>query len=172
VTIIKETTPNRLKDISQWWIEAEKSLFLAAQNYVDSSTAQELVQDIAVLALENCPNSVRTAQQFKRWAYARLYWFALDELRLQKRRPQEQLEAVTAAQSIPPSQEQELVIQDIWKSIAKLPRRQQAVLTGMMQGRSNEVLAKQLQISEATVRSLQRFARKRLILLLHEVQGE
>lgn len=155
------------EEFARWWIETEPKLLKVAMHYSRSSdTAEEVVQDIAVLALGNL-SRFATAGDFRRWAYVKIYWLVLDAYRGLKEQSLER----TTEKAVPPTQEQELILQDIKRLIPKLPSRQQAVILGMLEGKSTETIARGLQVTEATVRSLRRFARNRLVTLLEREGG-
>ena len=157
------------KEFARWWVKAEPVLFRLASYYVRSpDAARELVQDIAVLALRNLTRFT-SDKEFYSWANARLHWLALDELRIRKSRHPGP--GRPTPQFTEPRQEQDLLIRELLGFIEKLPSRQREALLGMLEGKPNETIARNLEISEATVRSLQRFARKRLITLLGEKGG-
>jgi RNA polymerase sigma factor (sigma-70 family) len=157
------------EEFSKWWAEIEPSLLRIASHYTASSNAaRDLVQDVAVLALRNA-SRFATADDLYRWTRPRVRWLMLDQLK--KQQPlllDEDVEQI-AGQST--AVDQGLIIRDTMRSIAKLPAQQQAALRGMLEGRSTQEIAKDLQVTEATVRSLQRFARRKLIILLEEEGG-
>ena len=140
----------------------EPRLLRAVQRYTGHSTAQDLVQDVAVLALQNVARFA-TFDDFRRWAYTKLHWLVIDAAQA---RPQ--LLGQVSEKAIPPSQEQSVFLKHVLRLIAELPPQQQAVMRGLLEGDSYEEIAAQLRIAPATVRSLQRFARHKLITLLGE----
>jgi RNA polymerase sigma factor (sigma-70 family) len=150
---------------TQWWVEVEPSLLRVSRRYGKSSEdAQDIVQDLAILAVKNWKRFTGI-EEFRRWAYARLHWLALDQLRGQKHKFHAPLES-TNEQSVAAAQEQELIVHEILNLISKLPERQQVVLKRMFEGSSTLEIAEVLNIKESTVRSLQRFARINLVNLL------
>jgi RNA polymerase sigma-70 factor (ECF subfamily) len=154
-------------EFAHWWVATEPGLLRAARKYnLSPEGAKDIVQDVAVLAIRNC-DRFTSMYDFQHWAFARLHWLLLDEFRSLRRRPRE-LIAATAERSVPPAQEQDLLILDIWRLIEQLPERQQAALIGMIEGRSPAYIARELNVKEATIRSLQRHARKKLVSLLAE----
>jgi RNA polymerase sigma factor (sigma-70 family) len=147
-----------------WWTELEPSLKRLAQRYaVDSESASDLVQDLALLVLQK---GIRfdNRDAFAGWARARLRWLALDRLRLRTRlgggRPPEQ--------PVAPTQEQRLIAAEVWQSVSRLPHRQQTVMRLTLRGLSNAEISEEMGITEATVRSLLRFARQELAAALSE----
>ena len=148
-------------EFTQWWVALEPELLRATRSKVSREDGQDLVQDLAILAVKN-HERFTNREEFRRWAYARLHWLILDQFRA----PQNKLRAPTEAtqeQSVPPGQEEELIYQDL---ISKLPEHQQIVLKGMLEGMSNTQIAQRLNIKEPSVRSLLRFARSNLVHLL------
>ncbi len=82
--------------------------------------------------------------------------------------PQPRRMRLTPERSVPQIAEQEsrVLAIDLLGLIARLPPRQAVVLSGLAAGRSVEELAEALDVSPATIRSLARFARQRLVLLI------
>jgi RNA polymerase sigma factor (sigma-70 family) len=153
-------------DFVAWWVEVEANLLRVARRYnVSTETARDIVQDLAVLAIRNLDHFANELH-FRHWVYSRLHWLMLDELRKQKHQFQP-LED-TKERSVPPDQERKLIMHEILGFISELPKQQQAALRGMLEGHSTKAIAKEIKVSEATVRSLQRYARKSLINLLTE----
>jgi RNA polymerase sigma-70 factor (ECF subfamily) len=147
-----------------WWTELEPSLKRLAQRYaVDSESGSDLVQDLAVLVLQK---GIRfdNRDAFAGWARARLRWLALDRLRLRTRLDG----SAPPEQPVAPMQEQRLIATDIWQSLSRLPQRQQTALRLTLRGLSNSEIAEEMGITEATVRSLLRFARQALAAVLSE----
>lgn len=155
------------EEFAQWWTATESGLIRAARKYgVTREGAKDVVQDVAVLAIRNYAR-FNSFIEFRRWAYARLHWLLLDEIRASRRKPHESATA-SIEHSIPPAQEQELIILDIWRLIDQLPTQQRAALVGLIEGYSPLTIAQRLNVKEATVRSLQRHAKKKLVTLLTE----
>ncbi len=154
-------------EFTQWWIETEPSLFRLAQRYMASrEAAQDLLQDVAILAIRELQRFA-DREEFRRWAHAKLRWFALDQLRSRRYQSLDW----APEQSTRPTQDQGLIVEHIFNLITNLPPRQRAVLRGMIEGRSTPEIARELQIAEPTVRSLQRFARRRLAALLRQEEA-
>jgi RNA polymerase sigma factor (sigma-70 family) len=134
--------------------------------------AQEAVQDVAVLALRRLyqPNFLSKEEDFARWAFSRLRWLALDAHITKARRAHYVLLPIETAERLlwrQPAQEASAILNLVLeRGIKELPDRQKAVFFHVLSGRSTHEIAARLGISEATVRSLLRFARLRLVDLL------
>jgi RNA polymerase sigma factor (sigma-70 family) len=164
-------------ELIRWWASIEPGLVRFARSYGrDLERSRDAVQDLAVLVLkqyskaldEPRENYVQFSgeEEFRRWVYARLHWIMLDRLRSTKPLL-EPLELVPES-SVPPDQEQVLIVGDILKLIGDFPRNQKIALCRLIEGRSKKEIAQELHVEEATVRSLQRHARIRLANLLAE----
>jgi RNA polymerase sigma-70 factor (ECF subfamily) len=155
----------QFEELTKWWQKVEPSLMQLAFHYTNSSeSAKELVQDVAVLTLRNL-SRLPTEEEFHKWAHIRLHWLGLDRLRVGKGQSQTSLDD-TRGISTAPTQEREVLLNEVWRCIHRLPKRQRIVLSGMLEDRPNKEMANELQVTEATVRSLQRHARKSLIEML------
>ena len=152
--------------LAAWWVAAEPFLHRASRRYSITVQAREdLIQDVAVLALRQPPSRWPSAEEFRRWALARLHWLMLDYVMAAR---QSRLMPLAPERVVPHAAEQEsrVVAIDLLGLIARLPPRQAIVLSGLAAGRSAEELAAALEVSPATIRSLARFARQRLVLLI------
>lgn len=97
------------------------------------------------------------------WAGRLLYWRALDLLR--QRRKFVHLVPENLSPSGEQSADSHVALR---QAIARLPRRQRDVIEAELIGHSTQEIAAKLGITEATVRSLKRFARHNLSELLSE----
>ena len=151
-------------ELGGWWTEVEPRLLQAARRYRPYDVARDLVQDVAVLAVTN-QDRFTQAEDFFRWARARLHWLLLDRFDAERRRPTVSAEKAPEP-AVASTQEQDLMAREIRSLIEELPGRQQAVLRGIIEGRSTSEIAAELQVTEATVRSLRRFGCRALAILL------
>lgn len=137
---------------------------------ISPQAREDLIQDVAVLALRQPPARWPSLDEFRRWALARLHWLMLDYVLAA---PRSRLMAATREGLVTHAAEQEsrMFAMDLVRLIAQLPPRQAVVLSGIAAGCSTEELAEALEVSPATVRSLARFARQRLVSLIAQEEG-
>ena len=154
----------QLRDFAQWWVELEPEMLRAARRYGSSiNDPDDVVQDLAVLALKH-DYKFSEKEDFKRWAFARIHWLLLDRLRARRGVSVEMLPELTLPEG--PNQEKEVIADEILQLVRTLPKRQLNVIWRTIQGHSVESIAKEMGISEATVRSLRRFGRSHFAMLL------
>ena len=67
-----------------------------------------------------------------------------------------------------PTQEHLVALREIYDAIELLPPQQRRVMQGILEDKSEFRLAEELNVSEATVRSLRRFGRIRLAAILEK----
>ena len=152
------------QDFVQWWVDLEPELLRAAGRYgLQAGESQDVVQDLAVIAIEDYQR-FSLQEEFRRWAFARIHWLLLDGLRSQKRRSKKAAADLVIATE--PVQETELFADEILELIETLPKRQLKVMLRTIYGDSDEDIANEMKIKETTVRSLKRFGRSRLAMLL------
>ena len=151
------------QEFVDWWVEMEPELLRAAGRYgAGAGDPRDVVQDLALVAITNYQRFTRE-DEFRRWAFARVHWLLLDRLRSRKFLSVENSPDVIATE---PSQENELLANEILKLVGTLPKRQLKVMLRTIQGQSVEDIAKEMNIEETTVRSLRRFGRSRLAMTL------
>lgn len=164
-------------ELIRWWASIEPGLVRFARSYGrDLESSRDAVQDVAVLVLKQYSKAVGEPgknyaqfsgeEEFRRWVYARLHWIMLDRFRSTK--PLLEPFELAPEASVPPDQEQALIVGDILKLIGDFPKNQKIALCRLIEGRSRKEIAQELHVEEATVRSLQRHARIRLATLLAE----
>jgi len=139
----------------------EPNLLRAARRHFPSSdTSQDVVQDVAVLAIRNA-HRFKDSGEFQKWAYARLRWLVLDQLQASASAQRGKPKALDEISEpwVLPTQLNATIISEL---ISKLPLRQRIVLQKTVEGASDKEIAASLNINDATVRSLRRFARKRM----------
>lgn len=150
-----------------WWVIIEPELLRTARRYnISAEAARDVVQDVAVLSIRDYARFTNQ-HDFRQWVHARLHWLLLDEVRENRAKAVETSE-IALEHSIPPTQEKDLIISEIQRLVDQLPKRQRAAMIGMLEGRSPTTIAREMNVEVATVRSLQRFAKKRLVQLLTE----
>lgn len=153
------------EEFEQWWSELEPQIFRTATRLsVFRDQAEDLVHDIAVLALRDL-SRFPSREDFARWAFKRLRWLAIDAYRAREKR-EPWTESMDLWHPSPPDQENVLLLQPISEAIRQLPDRQKKVIVQTAQGRTTGEIAEDLGVTEATVRSLRRFARNRLARLV------
>jgi RNA polymerase sigma factor (sigma-70 family) len=160
-----------------WWLETEPTLLRFARSYgLSAGEAHDVLADVVVLALSKRPDFA-TVEDFKRWALARVRWRILDEMRLARKvitLPSELLpEAYSRKneqQEFEDREERRRVACVLHDAVARLPSHQRAVIEGDAAGKTSDVIAAQLGVTQATVRSLRRFARRRLAALLTDLE--
>jgi len=151
----------------EWWAKAESKLYHLARRYVRTpESAQDLVQDIALLVLLRS-EPFATEEDFSRWAHAKLRWMAIDQFQSKHFRLTETLDEVTE-DLLPAPQGQGITVRRVLQLVEKLPEQQQKVLKMTLEGKLTGEIADALGIKEATVRSLHRFAKKSLTMILEE----
>src|SRR5882762_5338411 len=154
----------QLRDFAQWGVELEPEMLRAARRYGSSiNDRDDVVQDVALLALKR-HDKFSEKEDFRRWAFARIHWLLLDRLRARRGVSVEVLPELTLPEA--PNQEKEVIADEILKLVRTLPKRQLEVIWGTIQGHPVKAIAKEMGISEATVRSLKRFGRSHLAMLL------
>ncbi len=148
-----------------WWVAVEPELLRTARRYnITAEAARDVIQDVAVLSIREHAKFTNK-HDFHQWVHARLHWLLLDEIRAKRARTVETSDS-SLERSIPPTQEKDLILSEVWRLVNHLPKRQRAAMLGMLEGYSPADIARELQVEVATVRSLQRFAKKRLVDLL------
>jgi len=157
--------------LAEWWLAIAPDLRRSVRRYgLPVEVQRDLVQDVAVLVVRHGA-ALAGKGDLRRWALARLHWLALDHLGGQGRARLRPLgggqEPVVAG-----GQEGRVALAEVLDLIGRLPERQAASMRGLLEGQSAEAIARQLMVSPATIRSLQRFARQRLAQWLAEKETE
>jgi RNA polymerase sigma factor (sigma-70 family) len=151
------------QEFGEWWVDIEPELLNAARRYGGAAgDPKDVVQDLAVLAVKNY-RKFSERDEFRRWAFARLHWLLLDGIRSRKRGLGDSSDMILATE---PSQENELFAREMLELVRTLPKRQLKVISRTIQGQSVEDIAKEMNIAQPTVRSLRRFGRNQLAMLL------
>lgn len=153
-------------DFVGWWDRIRPEVGRVLRRYAAPPDASDLEQDLVCLAWQK-RNEFMGFEHFRRWALQRARWRALD--RLGSGSVLHEVLAsgdhVPDALALPPAQESHVALKELAGAIQRLPPKQKAALIGTIEGKSEESLAQELAVSPATVRSLRRFARARLVEL-------
>lgn len=151
------------QEFGEWWVEIEPELLKAARRYGGAAgDPKDVVQDLAVLAVKNY-RKFSKRDEFRRWALARLHWLLLDGIRARKGILTDSSNLILASQA---NQENELFAREMLELVRTLPKRQLKVILRTIQGETVENIAKEMKIAQPTVRSLRRFGRSQLAMLL------
>jgi RNA polymerase sigma factor (sigma-70 family) len=150
----------------QWWAETEPDLLRMARSFGLRETAEDVVQDVAIIALKQ-RQRFSELTEFRKWARARTYWLSLDQLAAQAKKGTS-LDAVISSAAVGPEQEQMATMAELWEHIQKLPPKQREVMGRSLHGQSVEEMAGGLAVASATIRSLLRFARLNLLRQMSE----
>ena len=158
------------QEFGKWWAESEQQLLGVARRYgANPDDSRDVVQDLAVLAIQNYERFSEKAE-FRRWAFARLHWLILDRFRFARRTSVEFSQDLVPP--VQPRQESEIFADEMLELVRTLPTRQQEVVMMTIQGHSAAAIAEKMGITEATVRSLRRFGRSHLAALLANKEVE
>jgi RNA polymerase sigma factor (sigma-70 family) len=151
------------EEFVQWWESVRPHVLKTLRRYgtpVDSIS--DLEQDLAYIAWGKRSTFV-SLEQFHLWLVKRARWLALDELRANQQARRFFTAAAEGEQkAIDPSQEHSVVLYEVLEAINQLPPQQRLVVLGMLEGKDDKGLAKELNVDEGTVRSLKRFGRAKL----------
>ncbi len=151
------------QEFGQWWAESEPELLGAARRQgIDPDNSRDVVQDLAVLAIKNYQR-FSEKEEFRRWAFARLHWLILDRFRLAQRAAGGSADVEVPVDA---KQENETLVREMLELVGTLPTRQRQVMMMTIQGHSPAAIAAKLGITGATVRSLRRFGRSHLAVML------
>jgi DNA-directed RNA polymerase specialized sigma24 family protein len=161
----------------EWWVLVEFSLFRhLTRKGVARDVAEDIVQDVALGLVLRAGGSYDgfLEQQFTSFShfeascFKRANWLLVDRIRIERRVRQ----VPDMVSGVPPSQEKQTLIGEILRLVSELPPHQRFVMEGQLEGRSAKEIADRMQaagitaegkIEESTVRSLQRFARHKLV---------
>ena len=130
-----------------------------AARLVGDEEARDVAQDLAVVALQKF-ESFDDESHLAAWALTRARWLSLDRLKVQRRRLP--LNAVGRNYTAE-TPENAVLAEEIQELLERLPRRQRVALELTAAGFSVGEIARELGVREATVRSLRRHARYRLL---------
>ncbi len=128
----------------------------------DPEAARDIVQKVALAMWEY--RRFQDEEHFKKWSIQKVRWFSIDYVRTRKReRNLIARDADVNGLTEGPTQERDQAISELREAIAFLPERQRNVAVRYyVQDQSVREIARDLDIEEATVRSLLRHARSAL----------
>jgi RNA polymerase sigma factor (sigma-70 family) len=159
------------QEFISWWAITRHEVGKRLAKYREViRSVRDLEQDVASIAWEK-KDSFSDPDFFRRWIVQKAEWLALDELRSSRRAREvfsQMEEGIEGKVGL--TQERRVVLREIAEAIGKLPPQQRAVVKGMFEGKTETQLAQELNIKEATVRSLRRFGRMELLRLLTTTQ--
>jgi len=150
-----------------WW-DLHSQLKSFAAKRVNDDDADELVYDLTLLAFQHF-RRFETEAHLRNWAYRSLRWRIHDKL-LEKKLSQLAID-VPASEPSDEESSSSAATKCFREVVDALPRRQKEVTKRSICGESTKEIAKAMAITEASVRSLRRFARSRMVSLLMN-QGE
>lgn len=158
------------EEFKEWWVSIYPRLLARAGRLAGASEAPDIVQDVAILALRKLKRAERrpfpSQQDFNHWAYSCVRYRALDRLRAFSRGT-ELLEEAKHPQD--PVQYKRVVLRGtLLKALGNLTDRQRMVVRGFVGGKTTREIAEELGVEEATVRSVRRFAKHRLVEFFEE----
>ena len=155
------------EELKRWWCSTESELIALADRFLhDSEQAIDVVQDVALELLQKSPE-FNSEGHFRGWTYQAVAWRAFDRLRKDRRLRSLEFEPAAADSAT----DKWLALESVREVLPRLPCRQRSVVEQMLNGKEDEEIASTLGLKESSVRSLRRFAIKRLIEELAERSG-
>jgi RNA polymerase sigma factor (sigma-70 family) len=146
---------------TQWWSVVEPRLMSLGERYLASAeAARDLAQDVAIAAYRDF-DSFKDQNHFTAWVLNRAKWFALDRIR-SSRRSSFLGEGVPTPGRVA-SQDLTAWLGEVTEALNELPQAQKDALKLTVEGYSSHEIALRLGVTDATVRSLRRHARVRLL---------
>jgi RNA polymerase sigma factor (sigma-70 family) len=154
-----------------WWQHVRPQLVRVLRYYTNllgSDVAADLEQDLAYIAWKG-RDRFSDLEYFRRWVIQQARWRALDKLRANKKIMGVLSEWQESKRStIERNVEGSASLYEILHAVDNLPPQQRLVIRGTMEGKPEKQLARELNVTEATIRSLRRFGRLKLQLILEE----
>lgn len=151
------------QEFVEWWSIVYSRLSAIAHRFLhDEDAAQDLVQDLAVVAYRRF-SKFSSYSHFEAWLTQRARWLALNRLRLANRNVN--LEELSEP-GLNAEVHDELGIAHVVDLITRLPSAQARVLYLTASGLSTREIAMRMRITEPSVRSLRRHGRLALRKLL------
>ena len=147
---------------NDWWHRLRPALQNTLARLVGAES-QDILQDVSIMAVTRFSEFGRY-EDFRRWAFKRANWLALDELARRRRFVDDvgEIVAGTVGSGDEPDREH------IRSLVDRLPLRQQQVTLDLLDGFTTKEVARRHDIAVATVRSLWRHAKQRLIALMEQ----
>ena len=148
------------------WTEMEQSLKLSASRYAKSG-AEDVVQDVFIAAL-SCSERFQSPEHCRSWLRISVRNKAIDYFRKNRKQASIVTEPPTTDRgpAVPADAETKM----LHEAIRMLPRRQRQIISLELEGESTESIAKALEVTTSTVRSLRRYARLRIAQHLIELE--
>jgi RNA polymerase sigma-70 factor, ECF subfamily len=160
----------KANDFMRWWDRVHPDLLKILGRYTTSpNSAEDLEQDLAFIAWQQ-RTRFTDFDHFRWWALKRARGIALDQLRANRRAQKffSQLAERREETTVGTPQEYLFALREIDDVLEQLPAQQRRVIRGLFEGKTDSTLAKELNVREATIRSLKRFGRDRLQSILEE----
>jgi RNA polymerase sigma factor (sigma-70 family) len=157
---------------TEWWQAVQPQVRTVLNRYgIWLGPTADVEQEVALLAWAR-REDFANFEHFRAWARRRAIWLALDRLRANPvaRRALARLENAVPGEAVP-AQESVVALREVMDVLAHLPGKQRRVLEGLFTGKTDAELAQELEIDASTVRSLRRFGRARLHLILSKEEG-
>ena len=150
-------------DFGTWWSAISPRLLKSAKARVRGSVdAEDLVQEVALIALRR-GGTFASSEDLLKWSFTVLHSRLIDRVRSEKRRG-ERLSILgrLLPKAFQPNYERSIDAGYLREAVTGLPPRQKEIMQRFLNGDSTEEIARDLGITEATVRSLKRFAQLHL----------
>ena len=165
-----EKITNYNQQLQEYWDFSEHLLRARLYKVLASNEAvNDVLQDLAILALTRKPNpAISSKEEFLRWARIRCRWLALDWIETHRANIIDSTEPATEA-----SPEDIASANELWSKVLKrLPGEQLNVVKLRLKGYTATESGAKLGKKPATVRSLWRHAKKRIIMELTRIENE
>ncbi len=165
--------------LKEWWNKNEQLLFNIVGKYHPQSTAEEFVQEVAVLVHKKLPDSIDNEAKFRKWTVTVLKRIIIDWWRKNKKMSKFSFVPLDDTLELPDvsNQEQSVFLGQVLSNIDKLPKMQKIIMMKIVetekQGtrKSLKEISKELNIPVRTLRSNLRHARENLKKLL-KMEGD
>lgn len=139
-----------------WWTAFDPRIIALAERFLGSTDdAEDLRQDVVLAAYQKRAR-FNDRSHLEAWAVKRTQWLALNRLRSLRRLVHTDQVAAPA-----PGVDHELML-TLHEQVSGLPENQRRALVLTVAGHTTASIAQTMGVTEATVRSLRRHARRRL----------
>ncbi len=162
----------RDKVFSQWWTKIQKRVLSIAQQYMELGEVEDLAQDVAIAAYQQI-DSFNDENHFNAWVTNCARWFSIDRFRSRNQRATDSLDSDDSLDSVVSTRATQDIstwLSEVKEAFETLPHSQREALRLWAEGYSSKEIAVQLGVKEATVRSLRRHARIKLLGILFRKQ--
>lgn len=144
---------------NEWWGQISQDLFRVARRIV-SDEAGDIVQDVGLMAIRNWDKfSTAEYEDFARWCHIRSKYLVLDELRKRSVRGRD-LTPIDPDTLNAPTTNNDTV--DLRRLVRHLPKKQNEVVSYMLEGYTTKEISDFMGIDPRTVRSHWRHAQVKL----------